>query len=181
MSGTTSTIKLYKDSAITLERSFVVEDIDVYLATLTKITILDFQYLRNDLRLTIKINKDQEYTEALLKYNYNYLEVVQKGVSYYYFVMKKTQIAQSTIALELLMDTANTFKWNTDFHPTKRTRVIREHKDRIKNYTLIHNQNVDQNPSYFQKDHTEIQILHKFHVENVFLFLLLMNYLILQN
>ena len=134
MSAITSTITLYKDSAITPARNFVVEDLDTYLTSLTKITILDFQYLRNDLRLTIKINKDQEYVEAINTYNYNYLKVVQKGVSYYYFIMKKTQIAQSTIALELLMDSANTFKWNTAFYPTNRTRVIREHKDRIKKY-----------------------------------------------
>lgn len=134
MSVITSTIKLYKDSEITPSRNFVVEDLDVYLATLTKITISSFQYLRNDLRLTIKINKDQVYTESLLLYNYNYLEVKQQGQYYYYFILKKTQISQSTIALELLMDTCNTFSWNGAFYPTKRTRVIREHKDRIKKY-----------------------------------------------
>lgn len=134
MSVITSAITLYKDSAITPARNFIVDDIDTYLATLSKISISSFQYLRNDLRLTIKINKDQDYVEAIDTYNYNYLKAVQKGVSYYYFILRKTQIAQSTIALELLMDTANTFKWNTAFYPTQRTRVLREHKDRIQKF-----------------------------------------------
>lgn len=133
----TSTIYIYKDCKIIPSKNFVVDSIDTYLANLTKITILDFQYLRNDLNLTIKINKTQDWTDATLTYNYNYLKVVQNSVSYYYFIVKKTQLSQSTIALELRMDVLNTYKWDTDFKVSDRTKVSREHKDRFyRRYTI---------------------------------------------
>lgn len=127
----TSTIYLYKDSKIIPSKNFVVESIETYLAGLTYISITNFQYLRNDLNLTIKINKSQDFTDSVYTYNYNYVKVVQNSVNYYYFVVKKTQISQNTIALELVMDTLNTYKWDTDFKISKRTRVLREHKDRL--------------------------------------------------
>ena len=127
----TCTITLYKDAKIIPARNFVVDDIETYLATLTKTTISAFQYLRNDLNLTIKINLSQVYTDSNSLYNYNYLKVVQNSITYYYFVIKKTQVAESTIAFELLMDTLNTYKWGSAFTVTNRTRVNREHKNRI--------------------------------------------------
>ena len=127
----TSTIYIYKDCKIIPSKNFVVDSIDTYLANLTKITISDFQYLRNDLNLTIKINKTQDWTDATLTYNYNYLKVVQNSVSYYYFILKKTQVSQSTIALELRMDVLNTYRWSSDFGISPRTKVNREHKDRF--------------------------------------------------
>lgn len=127
----TSTITLYKDSKIIPSRNFVVEGIETYLAGLTKTTISNFQYLRNDLNLTIKINLSQVYTDSNTLYNYNYLKVVQNSITYYYFVIKKTQVAENTIAFELVMDTLNTYPWNTAFTPSNRTRVKREHKDRF--------------------------------------------------
>ena len=128
----TSTIVLYKDCKIIPSKNFVVEEIESYLTGLTKITILDFQYLRNDLKLTIKINKDQGYSESLATYNYNYLKVVQNNVNYYYYIIKKTQTAPSTLVLELVLDTLNTYPWGTAFTISNRTRVKREHKDRMK-------------------------------------------------
>ena len=132
-----SSIILYKDSKIIPSKNFIVEGIETYLAGLTKITILDYQYLRNDLNLSIKINKTQDFSESIFENNYNYLKVVQGGVNYYYFVAKKTQIAQSTIVLDLVMDTLNTYPWGTAFSVSPRTRVIREHKDRIKESPLF--------------------------------------------
>lgn len=133
----TSQITLYKDSKIIPSKNFVVEDIESYLSTLTKINILDFQYLRNDLKLTIKINRSQEFTESIFENNYNYVKVSQNSVNYYYFVLKKTQISQSTIALEMELDTLNTYRWGVAFSISPRTRVIREHKDRMTKSDLI--------------------------------------------
>lgn len=131
----TSTIYLYKDSKITPERNFIVEDVEEYLSTLTNtITINGFQYLRNDLKLTIKINRGEESVDTIKANNYNYLRVIQNSVSYYYFIVKKTQLATSTIALELALDSINTFLLGRDFYATNRTRVLREHKDRLKRY-----------------------------------------------
>ena len=130
----TSTLYLYKDSKIIPSKNFVVDSLEDYLETLTKITILDFQFLRNDLNLFIKINKSQDYSGSLSTYNYNYLKVVQNGVSYYYFILKKTQVSQSTIGLELKRDTLNTYKWDSAFKVSARTQVNREHKERLFRY-----------------------------------------------
>lgn len=124
-------LNLFKNSKIIPSKNFVVEGLETYLTGLNKITITNFQYLRNDLNLTIKINKSQEFSESIYDNNYNYLQVVQEGIKYYYFIIKKTQISQSTIALDLLMDTLNTYPWETAFEISPRTRVNREHKDRI--------------------------------------------------
>lgn len=130
----TSTLYLYKDSKIIPSKNFVVDSIEEYLATLTTITITDFQFIRTELNLEIKIDKSQDFSGSLATYNYNYLKVVQNGVSYYYFVVKKTQVAQSTIRLELKMDTLNTYKWDTAFKVSARTQVNREHKERLFRY-----------------------------------------------
>ncbi len=126
-----STLYLYRDSNIIPSRNFIVDDIETYLATLTKITISEFQYLRNDLNLSIKISKTQDFTDIITDNNYNYLKVVQNGCNYYYFIVKKSQISQSTIVLDLIMDTINTFKYDIDFEVLNRTKILREHKDRF--------------------------------------------------
>lgn len=131
----TSTLILYKDTRLTPERNFIVEDISDYLLTIsTKLTISDFQFQRHQLEMEIKVDLSQSYQEYQTTYNYNYCSI-QDGVTgkiVYYFIVNKRQIAQSTMAFQLLMDTANTLKWNTDYIPTSRTKVIREHKDRLK-------------------------------------------------
>ncbi|MBO7716211.1 MAG: hypothetical protein J6S85_21785 [Methanobrevibacter sp.] len=134
MSNPSSTIILYKDTKIIPSRNMVVDSLSDYLATLTKLTINDFQYQRHHLEMDIKIDKTQVWQEFEALNNYNYLSIQNSDSTrvVYYFIMNKTQYANSTINLHLMMDTANTFKWNVDFVPTERTRVIREHKDRIK-------------------------------------------------
>lgn len=134
-----SSVYLYKDCKVIPEKNFVVEGLESYLSGLTSISIANFQYQRNDLNLTIKIDKSQIYTESLSTYNYNYLKIVQNGVNYYYFIMKKTQVAESTIALELLMDVLNTYKWGDHFTPSATTKALRQHKNRYaKNFKTTH-------------------------------------------
>ena len=127
MSNPSSTIILYKDTKIIPSRNMVVDSLSDYLATLTKLTINDFQYQRHHLEMDIKIDKTQVWQEFEALNNYNYLSIQNSDSTrvVYYFIMNKTQYANSTINLHLMMDTANTFKWNVDFVPTERTRVIR--------------------------------------------------------
>lgn len=135
----TSTITLYQDCKIIPSKNFVVDSLEDYLSTLDRVSISNFQYIRNDLHCYIKISKDQDFVGSYSYYNYNYLKVIQDGVNYYYFIVKKTQLSQNTIGYELLMDTLNTYKWGTAFNVSPRTRVIREHKDRMFPYvTLLH-------------------------------------------
>lgn len=125
-----SVLTFYKDSQIIPNRNFIVESIETYLATLTNFGVSDFQYLRPALEMIIKVHKDEVFCSMLVENNYNYLKVVQDNRSYYYFILKKTQKAPETVEFELRMDTINTFRWQVDFFPTERTKVIREHKDR---------------------------------------------------
>ena len=130
----TSTLILYRDTKLTPERAFVVDSIEDYLSGITnKTPISDFQFQRFQLEMEIKLDLSQSYQEFNADYNYNYISIVNgaTGRKVYYFIVKKRQIAPSTMAFSLLMDTANTFKWNVDFTPTNRTKVIREHKDRL--------------------------------------------------
>lgn len=133
MSNPTSTIILYKASNIIPSRNMVVDSLTDYLSTLTKITINDFQYQRHHLEMEIKIDKTEVWQEFEVSYNYDYVSIQNSDSNkvVYYFILEKRQIANSTIGLKLLMDTANTFKWNVDFTPNAKTRVVREHKDRI--------------------------------------------------
>ena len=129
-----ATLTLYRDTKIIPSRNFVVESIEDYLATITnKIVKTDFQFQRFNLEGEIKFDLSQSYQEFKQDYNYNYLSIKNgdTGVVAYYFIVGKRQIADSTMAFKVVMDTANTFKWNVDFTPTKRTKVIREHKDRL--------------------------------------------------
>lgn len=130
----TSTITLYRNCKIIPSKNFIVDSLEDYLSTLDRVSISNFQYIRNDLHCYIKISKDQDFVGSYSYYNYNYLKVSQDGVSYYYFIVKKTQLSQNTIGYELLMDTLNTYKWGTAFNVSARTRVRREHKERFNKY-----------------------------------------------
>ena len=126
-----STLTLYKNCEIIPEKNFFVEDIETYLSGLTKESVSEFQYLRNTLTMDIKIHKQEVFTELIANNNFNYLKVVQNSRTYYYFIINKTQTAEETITLSLLMDTINTIRWDSDFTAGDRTKVLREHKDRF--------------------------------------------------
>jgi len=128
----TSTLKLYKSCMIREEKLFIVDDIESYLSTLTTETISKFQYQRQGASLRLKINKSQSNLDYTSANDYNYASI-QNGTKKicYYFIINKKQLADSTIELELRMDTINTFRPSTDFQVSHRTKVNREHKDRI--------------------------------------------------
>ena len=128
----TSTLIIYKHCKIREEKLFIVDDITSYLSTLSKETITAFQYQRQGMSLRIKINKSQtnlNFTEAN-DYNYASIQNDSEKVCYY-FIKSKKQLADSTIELELTMDTINTFRPTTDFEISAKTKINREHKDRV--------------------------------------------------
>ncbi len=128
----TSTLKLYKSCMIREEKLFIVDDIEDYLSTLTTETISKFQYQRQGASLRLKINKNQSNLDYTSANDYNYASI-QNGTEKicYYFIINKKQLADSTIELELRMDSINTFRPSTDFQVSHRTKVNREHKDRL--------------------------------------------------
>lgn len=128
----TSTLIIYKHCKIREEKLFIVDDISSYLNTLNKETITAFQYQRQGMSLRVKLNKTQDTLNFTSVNDFNYASIQNDSQKVcYYFIKGKKQLADSTIELELTMDTINTFKPTTDFEISSRTKVNREHKDRV--------------------------------------------------
>ena len=129
----TSKLTFYQ-CEITPEKNCVVDDLVGYLSSLTPLVVENFQYIKLDLDLYIKVNSSQVNVP---KFNYNYVAVKNEDVSkvYYYFIIgSPTWISQNTIQLQLSLDTLNTFK--NDLIWTNKTNITRQHKDRFStNYT----------------------------------------------
>lgn len=137
----TTTIVLYKNARLDNSKNFVIDSIETYLAGLTSATFTSMQYQRFEINKTIKLDLSQNYqtkSTTLNKYNYCKISttVNNAAVNYYYFILRTTQKSESTIELELRMDTLNTFNFsssvaNDSYTLSNKTVVNREHKDRI--------------------------------------------------
>ena len=129
----TSKLTFYQ-CEITPEKNCVVDDLVGYLSSLTPLVVENFQYIKLDLDLYIKVNSSEVNVP---KFNYNYVAVKNEDVNkvYYYFIIgSPTWISQNTIQLQLSLDTLNTF--NNDLIWTNKTNITRQHKDRFStNYT----------------------------------------------
>lgn len=134
-----STVKLYNAPEIIPSRLFIIDDIETYLATLTNTqTITKFQYIKQGLKISIKIDKNQTSLDPLSAsnlWNYcsiqNYIDDQNEEKIYYYFVMNKRWIASSTLELDLELDSINTFRPSTSFTIKDQTTINRMHKDRF--------------------------------------------------
>lgn len=114
---------------ITPEKNCIVDDLVGYLSSLPPLVVDNFQYIKFDLDLYIKINSSQVNVP---KFNYNYVAVKNSDVSkiYYYFIIGSPKwISQNTIQLQLSLDTLNTF--SNDLTWTDKTNITRQHKDRF--------------------------------------------------
>lgn len=133
-----STITLFYKSLVNKEKNFVLDDgngnsrLEPYLSTLQKSVINDFQYIKIQLSLSIKIDMNQTNLEMIDSKDLNYVKI-QNGTerAYYYFVVSKTWRSKETIELVLAMDTLNSFKFNSDYVLNEKTFVKRMHKDRF--------------------------------------------------
>ena len=124
----TSKLTFYQ-CEITPEKNCVVDDLVGYLSSLTPLVVENFQYIKLDLDLYIKVNSSQVNVP---KFNYNYVAVKNEDVNkvYYYFIIgSPTWISQHTIQLQLSLDTLNTFQ--NDLTWTNKTNITRQHKDRF--------------------------------------------------
>lgn len=131
----TSKLTFYQ-CEITPEKNCVVDDITGYLSSLTPLVVNNFQYIKLDLDLYIKINSSQVNVP---KFNYNYVAVKNEDVDkvYYYFIIGSPKwISQNTIQLQLSLDTLNTY-W-TELTFTDKTHITRQHKDRFTKKTSNH-------------------------------------------
>lgn len=133
-----STITLYYECLVEKDRNFILDrngnkGIETYLQTLTSSVINNFQYVKQALNLTIKIDMDQS---ALNMGNnaqdLNYVKIRNGNENpCYYFVASKTWRSQNTIELVLEMDTLNTYQYGVDYIIDKKTFIKRMHRDRF--------------------------------------------------
>lgn len=138
-----SIVTLYYKSLVNKEKNFVLDNpdgsqsIETYLATLTKQTINDFQYIKQALSVSIKIDLNQEKLEMIDTNDINYVSIQNVDENntplkkYYYFVIAKNWKSKETIEFVLSMDTLNTFKFNNDYKLTDKTLIKRVHKNRF--------------------------------------------------
>ena len=140
----TCILNLYSGTKLRPEKNYIFDGgVKLYLDNFTPYVISDFQYQRFELEKKIRVDLGQSYATAdysETKYDYCSFAVTGSyGTLYFYFITKITQVAASTIELELKMDTLNTFKYSTSVIPYtnniytlhRKTLVKREHKDRF--------------------------------------------------
>lgn len=141
-----STIKLYRSTPETsgrwkllASRLFKIEDIEAYLATISSslvTTINNFQYIKTELEISIKLDMTQINAEVQNPSSIQYVSVqnTTNGARAYYFVKKRTSLSQKCIRLDLVLDVLNTYTDGTDYIFKKNTRIVREHKNRFITY-----------------------------------------------
>ena len=133
----TTTLYLYSGSNWELlpEKLLIVDNIDDYLATKTATLVNNFQYIKNQLELSIVLNASQVMAQPKHA-SYRYVKILDNdsGYTFYYYVKKVEWTAQSSIRLNLVMDVLNTYKEGTHYTFKANTRIIREHKNRFTKY-----------------------------------------------
>ena len=133
----TSTIKLYSGTTATPWKLlpnllFKIDNIADYLTQFTPTTISDFQYVKHNLEISIKINKTQYDAQPINPTGIKYVSITNKDESVaYYFVKGTPWRSQNTIQLNLVMDVLNTFTDGVHYNFKKNTRIVREHKSRF--------------------------------------------------
>lgn len=134
-----STITIYKDAILTHDKNFALDKngselaIEEYLTTLESQTVSNFQYVKQGLAVTIKLNMSQLKLDFIDSNDWNYCKIQNdNNRAVYYFIMKKEWLSKETIAFSLVMDTLNSFSFNIDYLVNKKTTIQRQHKDRIK-------------------------------------------------
>lgn len=135
----TSTITLYYGTLLKKARNFLLDvngnkGIETYLSSISqKVTINNFQYVKQALNITIKLDMSQTgLNMGTGSQDLNYVKI-QNGSENpcYYFVSSKAWRSQYTIELVLEMDTLNTYEFNSDYNLSDKTLVKREHKNRF--------------------------------------------------
>lgn len=140
-----SKVILYYKSLVNQNKNFIMDNlsgsstIETYLATLTKTEINNFQYIKQQLSLSIKVNMNQANLEMVDSKDLNYISItnfndestpVVNEKTYYYFIINKIWRGKDTIELVLAMDTLNSFRYNYDYLINSKTMIKRMHKNR---------------------------------------------------
>lgn len=134
-----STIQLFKECRILKTKNYVVENISNYLATLPNTYTTKIQYIKQAQQVTVKLDITQDILDGNIDFdtNYNYVAIKNSNdeMTYYYFIIAKRWCSTKSIAFDLSLDVLNTFNGKWSFG--KKTKVIREHKDRLESRDVI--------------------------------------------
>lgn len=135
-----STLELYRTSVMKPEQNWCFDDMAKFLAAYTTeyLKITDYQFLRPELTMSIKIDRTQN-DSLLSNARWDYLKVTINTSIYYFFITHIIQVSQKTLRLELKMDVLNTFKFTNTawllggnrYYLSKKSLITREHKNRF--------------------------------------------------
>lgn len=120
-----NSILMLFNTEITPDRNCKVDELESYLNDCEKLNIGEFQYQKIGLSMAIKIKADQS---LVANKQYNYARIEQDGRPYYFFINSADWVARKTVALNLVMDTINT--WWDDLKWNGKTTISRQHMDR---------------------------------------------------
>lgn len=131
-------IYLYSETGLNPANNYVIENISSFLGTGTYIEY--FQFLELKPKMTIKIQKAQNYLQFDANYDYDYCRIYNVGYGFddtgaYYFIVGKHWKSKDCLELELEMDVLNSFEWDSDYEVSDKTLVKREHKNRFSTLT----------------------------------------------
>ena len=141
-------LRLYKDTKIKQDKNFMFDDIEDYLSNY-EYKIFEVQYQKQEREIFLKIVLEQIYANSLKENSYNYAVIDNEGEeSSYYFISDITWTAYNTCKLHLTLDILNTFKLGKHYELTDKTRVFREHKDRLRTVDRIYTTYVDVSKPY---------------------------------
>lgn len=129
-----SSIYLYGYCELEQEKNFIIdnkETLDKYIDYLdTFYQSNNFQYIKHDLEIVIKIKDSQvDLTNNLI--NYCKIQNEDDQFPVYYFVTKIQAGAENTNRIFLKMDTLTTFFTQERMTLNDKTKVLRQHKDRF--------------------------------------------------
>lgn len=149
-------LRLYKDTKIKQDKNFMFDDIEDYLSNY-EYKIFEVQYQKQERELFLKLVLEQIYSNSLKENSYNYAVIDNEGEeSSYYFISGITWTAYNTCKLHLTLDILNTFKLGKHYELTDKTRVYREHKDRLRTVERVYTTYIDTNKPYAKYNYYEI-------------------------
>ena len=110
----------------------VVDNIASYLNQYRYFTRTNFQYIKNDLEISINVDLSQDYSQPLTSPSIKYVAIQNEGEKkHYYYVKNAIWRSKSAVRLDLVLDVLNTFEEGTDYTFKANTKINREHKDRF--------------------------------------------------
>lgn len=149
-------LRLYKDTKIKQDKNLMFDDIEDYLSNY-EYKIFEVQYQKQERELFLKLVLEQIYSNSLKENSYNYAVIDNEGEeSSYYFISDITWTAYNTCKLHLTLDILNTFKLGKHYELTDKTRVYREHKDRLRTVERLYTTYIDWNKPYANYNYYEI-------------------------